>query len=113
MRLDVKVRVCDTEPVFGPGIVRLLECIEKTGSMKEACTTMGMSYSKGWKIVNRAEAMLQEELIIRFHGGTKGGKCGVTKTGISLIERFNKMQSEMEENGKNAFEKYFPEYCEK
>lgn len=112
MKLEVKIRICDSEPVLGPGLVRLLEFIEKTGSMKEACTTMGMSYSKGWKIVNRAEALLKEELIVRFHGGTKGGKCGITEKGASLIERFNQMQKEMEDNGKKAFEKYFPEYCE-
>ncbi len=112
MKLDVKIKICDEDPVLGPGLVRLLEFIEQKGSMKEACQQMGMSYSKGWKIINRAEALLKEELIVRFHGGTKGGKCGVTPKGLSLIERFNKMQREMQSYGNELFETYFPEYCE-
>lgn len=112
MKLEVKIKICNGDPVLGPGLVRLLEFIEQTGSMKEACQQMGMSYSKGWKIINRAEAFLKEELIVRFHGGTKGGKCGITPKGHSIIDRFNKMQQEMQAHGEELFETYFPEYRE-
>ena len=40
-----------------------MEHILVTESMKDACGEMGMSYSKGWKIINRAEKELGYELL--------------------------------------------------
>lgn len=106
----VTVRVFNENPVFGPGLVMLLGYIRETCSMKDACTEMGMSYSKGWKIVNRAERELGYELIVRQHGGTKGGNCEVTKEGLSLIQRYCDMEQELKRSALMVFEKYFPEY---
>ena len=36
----------------------LMECIEETGSMQEACTKMGLSYSKAAKMMKKAEKQL-------------------------------------------------------
>lgn len=110
MYIDIRVRVCDKEPVFGPGLITLLEYIKETGSMKEACLRMGMSYSKGWKIVNRAEKTLGYELIIRHHGGTRGGNCILTDKGITLIQRFNLMEDRIRQNAELVFSETFPEY---
>ncbi len=106
----VKIKICNDNLVFGPGLITLLEYIQKTESMKEACAEMKMSYSKGWKIMNRAEKELGYELLERRHGGKSGGKCGVTPKGLSLIERYRKMEKECLKNVQENFEKYFPEY---
>lgn len=106
----ISVKIYDEDPVFGPGLIMLLGYIRKTGSMKEACTEMGMSYSKGWKIVNRAERELGYELLARQHGGTRGGNCEVTEGGVSLIQRFDAMEREIKSYASIAFEKYFPAY---
>lgn len=106
----VKVQVYKNELVFGPGLVTLLEGIVQTESVKEACAQMGMSYSKGWKILNRAEGELGYELLTRRHGGKTGGKCSVTQEGISLIARYKKMEEEVRNSARESFEKYFPEY---
>lgn len=107
----VKVKILnDEELVFGPGLVTLMEYIGESGSMKEACGKMGMSYSKGWKIVNRAETELKYELIARRHGGNQGGKCELTEQGRSLIERYRKMEEQVKFLTQEAFEVQFPEY---
>lgn len=106
----LKIKVFQEELVFGPGLIILLEYIQETESMKEACGKMEMSYSKGWKIVNRAEKELGYELILRRHGGKSGGKCSITSQGKSLVERYRKMESETKEALRKNFEKYFPEY---
>ena len=33
----VKLQICTDEPVIGPGVAQLLELLQQTGSMKEAC----------------------------------------------------------------------------
>mgnify|MGYP000022545451 CR=1 FL=1 len=71
---DIKIKIYQEDLVFGPGLVILMEHILVTESMKDACGEMGMSYSKGWKIINRAEKELGYELLERRHGGKSGGK---------------------------------------
>lgn len=106
----VKVKVLnDEEPVFGPGLITLIGYIGESGSMKEACGKMGMSYSKGWKIVNRAEKELGYELITRRHGGNQGGKCELTERGYSLIERYCRMEERVKKATQEAFGEQFPE----
>lgn len=112
MFLDIKVKAVDDdkEQVFGPGLVALLEYVKSSDSMKEACASMGISYSKGWKIINRAEKGLGYELILRQHGGSKGGKCNVTPEGESLIKRYRYMIEMIQENADKIFADVFEEY---
>ena len=56
IRPRIKVQLAGTEPFFGPGVRMLLECIREEGSVREACEKMGLSYSKGRKMLERAEA---------------------------------------------------------
>lgn len=95
--VHVKIQIFKEEPVLGPGIVQLLEYLEKTGSMKEACGQMGMSYSKGWKIINRAEKGLGYSLISRHHGGKAGGSCMLTEESLQLIRKFRRVEQEVNE----------------
>ena len=50
-----QVRLAKDDIFFGPGKARLMEYIEKTGSMQEACTKMDLSYSKAAKMMKKAE----------------------------------------------------------
>ncbi|MGC4019124.1 MAG: LysR family transcriptional regulator [Muricomes sp.] len=107
----IQLKVYNNELAYGPGLIALLECLRSTGSMKEACIKMGMSYSKGWKIVNRAEKELGYDLLVRRHGGNMGGKCEMTEEGDSLISRYRKMERRVNELTLETFEYYFPEYA--
>ena len=114
MFLDIKLRVLDdTEIVFGPGLVLLLKHIKTSDSMKEACSNMGISYSKGWKIINRAEKCLGYDLILRQHGGSKGGKCNITSEGDTLIRKYDTMMGIITGKAEEVFGEIFPEYIEK
>ena len=53
-----QVRLAKDDIFFGPGKARLMEYIEKTGSMQEACLEMGLSYSKGARMIKMAEKQL-------------------------------------------------------
>ena len=106
----LKIKIYQEDLVFGPGLVILMEHILVTESMKDACGEMGMSYSKGWKIINRAEKELGYELLERRHGGKSGGKCTVTEKGKSLMKRYRQMEEETRDCLQKSFEKYFPEY---
>ena len=107
--LRVKLQINTDEPVLGPGVAELLELVEETGSMKEACGRMGMSYSKGWKISGRAEQELGYPLILRSHGGRTGGSCSVTQEGLSLIRRYRALEEKVKEYASGIFKDIFEE----
>ncbi|CUX46648.1 winged helix-turn-helix domain-containing protein [Clostridium sp. C105KSO13] len=106
----IQLKIYNEELVCGPGLITLLEFLRGADSMKGACAEMGMSYSKGWKIVNRAERELGYDLLVRQHGGSRGGKCELTEKGESLVTRFRQMEKQVNAYAETAFEEYFPEY---
>ena len=64
----MRLRVSRTDHAFGPGVAELMEHVEATGSLSKGCKCMQMAYSKGWKILKRAE----EDLGIPLVQGNRG-----------------------------------------
>ena len=97
------------ERFFGPGVADLLELVEKKGSIQGACTEMGMSYSKSWKIIKRAEKELGYHLLSSHNGGNAGGKSELTEQGRAFLVRYRKMEEELKEKMEELFRQYFPQ----
>ena len=53
---------------------------------------------------------MEYALITRQHGGSRGGKCEITKKGAALIQRYEKLEKDVQEYTKKIFLEYFPEY---
>ena len=87
-----KVMLVTDKAVFGPGPVRLLQYIDDTGSVSEACSAMNLSYSKGWQLLNNMEEGLGFRVIKRFHGGAGGGKSELTANGKYLMEKYEELK---------------------
>lgn len=107
MRPLVKVRLANQKPFFGPGTVTLLRQIERLGSVREACEKTGISYSKGWKIIQTAEEGLGYQIVERQPGGKNGGTASVTNKGIQLIERFEVYERKVEQAAEEIFQNMF------
>ena len=93
----VKLTLCTEERFFGPGVCELLERIRETGSIQAAAARMEMSYSKAWKILNRAEEEIGTPLITRVSGGRKGGCSTLTAAGERAIHEFREMEKALSE----------------
>lgn len=96
------------ERFFGPGVAELLELVDEKGSIQKACSEMGMSYSKSWKIIKRAEKELGYPLLHSHNGGNTGGKSELTDEGKAFLERYRSMESILQEQTKKLFIQYFP-----
>lgn len=105
--VKVKVTIHKESSFFGPGIAHLIKNIDEIGSVKEACVTMGLSYSKGWFILNRAEQELGYPLIHRSHGGKDGGGASLTDEGRELLSRFEELESRVAAYAEDAFDDIF------
>lgn len=107
MRPQVKVRLANQKPFFGPGTVTLLRQIECLGSVREACEKTGISYSKGWTILRMAEEELGYQIVERQPGGKNGGKAVVTEKGKQILERFEQFEKEVAAAAVSIYEKIF------
>ena len=54
----VQVRLRAGDVFFGPGTGQLLHMIRQTGSIQEACLRIGLSYSKGTRMIKEVERQL-------------------------------------------------------
>lgn len=109
LRYDMRLRVSRTDHAFGPGVAELMEHVEATGSLSKGCKCMGMAYSKGWKILKRAEEDLGIVLVQGNRGGSNGGQTVLTTEGKAFLERYRKFEKEVQSSAEQAFRKWFDE----
>ena len=91
----VKLTLCTDDRFFGPGVCELLERIRETGSIQAAAARMELSYTKAWKILNRAEKELGTNLISRVSGGRNGGSSTLTEAGEKAVSDFREMETKL------------------
>ncbi|MGN0371767.1 MAG: NTP transferase domain-containing protein [Enterocloster sp.] len=97
------------ESFFGPSAAQFLSLIDHTNSMQTACRQMHMSYTKGWKILKDAEKQLGYPLLVTRSGGADGGFSQLTDKAKDLLDRYLRMESELQQEGEQLFKKYFLE----
>ena len=103
----VKLTLHTRERFFGPGVCELLERIRETGSIQAAAAVMEMSYTKAWKILNRAEREMGVHLITRQSGGRKGGSSTLTEAGERAVGDFREMEAKLSEIAKDLLKEYY------
>ena len=103
----VKVRVYNESIDFGKGVAELLQRIEATGSLSAAYKAMGMSASKAWKILRRAEADLGFALVSSTAGGKSGGGSVLTDEAKEFMQRYESYRDECVRADRERFARYF------
>lgn len=91
-RLSIRIAFDGAEP-FGPGKVRLLELIDKKGSIRAAATAMNMSYRHAWLLLQALEDTFGAPVIATATGGSRGGGARLTELGRKLIERYRSIET--------------------
>lgn len=106
-RPAMRLQIAKDSVFFGPGTWQLLSLIESTGSVRWACEQMRLSYSKAWKILNSFEEQAGFRVLIRKHGGRKGGETLLTEQGKIFLEQFERCERECRQAVSSIFEQYF------
>jgi molybdate transport system regulatory protein len=93
--VSLSIRV-DLSPssAIGPGKIRLLELIEKTGSISAAGRAMDMSYRRAWLLLDDLNKLFREPVATTAHGGHSGGGACLTPFGKSLVQGYRQMESD-------------------
>ncbi len=108
---DVKVRFITDIPYFGPGAARLLELIEQKESVSIATKAMGMSYSKGWKILHKIKAATGYDAVITQKGGNNGGTTVLTPEGEQLLHSFRAFEADVTNYAHERLSHYVDKEC--
>jgi len=74
--------------VLDSKIVKILEEVERKGSLLAACKSQGLSYSGVWKRINEIEEVLGQKILVTQRGGTGGGWASLTDFGKSLLIKY-------------------------
>ena len=94
----------DGEGVFGGGKWRLLDAIDRTGSLRSAADALGISYRKAWGDLRKVEQALGVAFLERRRGGTDGGSMVLTETGKRWLREYARFQRSVEKAVEKAFD---------
>jgi molybdate transport system regulatory protein len=92
VRLTVRVDF-GADRALGPGKIRLLEAIGKTGSISRAGRALGMSYRRAWLLVDDMNRCFRAPVATMQPGGAKGGGAALTPFGLELIEKYRAIEA--------------------
>ncbi|MGM9538640.1 MAG: winged helix-turn-helix domain-containing protein [Candidatus Onthomonas sp.] len=101
------IRLYKQDKCFGPGIAALLSRVRELHSLRSAAQSMGMAYSKAWKILRQCEAELGFRLLFSTTGGKGGGGAVLTPEGERLLDAYERYCQAMEEYGQPLFRALF------
>ena len=110
LRLGIRLTLSKETEFFGPDTFELLKLIDETGSIRAAATKMGISYSKGWKMINKMEEEMGFHFLKRCNGGKDGGSSTLTEEGIEFINKYHAMMNDVERMAGNFFDVYFADF---
>ena len=81
---------------IGPGKIQLLEQIQSHGSISAAGRAMNMSYKRAWDLVDEINRICRRSAVERQAGGKNGGGAILTPFGVSLVERYRRIERSAE-----------------
>ena len=98
IRLSIGNPESGSTSAFGLGVANLCMGVRELGSLNAAAKSMGMAYSKAWRIIKDTESALGFQLLDRdgAHGST------LTKEGQKLLETYLELQKVVQEQAEEA-----------
>ncbi|HEX4561013.1 MAG TPA: LysR family transcriptional regulator [Gemmatimonadales bacterium] len=89
--------------LLGAAEARLLEAIEKAGSIKEGAEAAAMSYRTAWARVREMERVLGRPVVHSRAGGPGGGATTLTDDARGLVSLFHELDTRVTEHARREF----------
>lgn len=93
----------DGERAFCPGVCRILEEVERTGSIKDAAAAMDRSYRFVWGKLKEVERAIGCSLVETRVGGSQEQRSVLSETGQLLVREFNALRRRLFDVMDNEF----------
>lgn len=108
----VQLRIRREKVFYGPGSHQLLQLTETEGSLANACQRMGISYTKGRRIISVMEEQLGKPVLETGQGGKRGGYSHLTESARQMMDSYTAFQEEAEDAVQKLFQKHFQKISE-
>ena len=108
-----KLWLSSSQGAFGDGKWRLLQTIEREGSLVGASRVLGTSYRKIWGDIKKAEECLGVTLVEKYRGGTGGGQTRLTPIGKKWIRAYKHFRNQIEKAMTRGYERHIDALVEK
>ena len=77
----------------GPGKIRLLEEIGRTGSISQAGRNLHMSYRRAWLLIDDMNKCFRHPVVSTKSGGLQGGGAVLTEFGAGLVRNYRSIET--------------------
>jgi molybdate transport system regulatory protein len=81
---------------IGPGKIRLLEAVDRTGSISQAGRALGMSYRRAWLLIDDMNQCFRDAVVSAKPGGAQGGGAVLTEFGMELVRDYRAIETAAE-----------------
>lgn len=92
------------EVIFGIGRLKMLEAIDRNGSIQAAAKELKMSYRALWGRITATENRMGRQLLTRNIGGAAGGGSQLTPFAKILLENFQDIHRRIAEESDRMFQ---------
>ena len=107
IRSEIHIQLAREKVFFDEQLYSLLTLIRETGSVRDACEHMHISYSTSWNLIRTLESPLHEPLISRSQGGVNGSHSELTPYGEEFLKRYARFSEKTRSCSKKIFEECF------
>jgi molybdate transport system regulatory protein len=91
-KLLARLRIVDDGTIIlGPGKADLLQALDRSGSIRDAATELGMSYMRAWSLIRVMNERFQQPLVEAARGGSRRGGATLTPAGRSVLRLYRRM----------------------
>lgn len=104
-KIELKLKA--REIFFDETCYELLCSIKSEKSIQQSCATIGISYSKGSKLIKDMERELGFTIVEKWTGGAGGGGSILTKEGERLVENYANLLNDINKEVEKKYKKYF------
>jgi molybdate transport system regulatory protein len=94
-RLTLRVDFGPSQSI-GPGKIRLLEAVDRTGSISQAGRALGMSYRRAWVLIDDMNQCFRQPVVNARPGGSQGGGAVLTEFGTGLVHDYRAIETAAE-----------------
>jgi molybdate transport system regulatory protein len=89
--------------LVGPRYIRLLEGVNRTGTIRGACRESGLSYRTCLSRIQRMERTLGAPMVTTRRGGAERGGAELTPAARDLIRVYRQWRGDVERASEKAF----------
>jgi molybdate transport system regulatory protein len=99
----------DGQAFLGDGRYRLLSAVQRNGSINAAARELDMSYRKVWAQLQSMEESAPFPILNRRIGGKGGGASQLTNEILQLMEQFQNLRYQVNQEADRCFDVCFQE----